>query len=184
MAFKQGTNLLGLRNKRRKEVLGKHRILEGFDNSTGGVQSYSSCGAAAGQPRYGWCPPNPNELLYEKDDAVLARQAQVDKLYELMSQYGTHYKNYMENVQNYVNNPPGWIYGRNVYVPPLGGGAAPCPSCPKGDQCTNCDPTTIAKNLGTQYQFDPTICPSRHSQAQCTAAGGTWNSSGTPTPPS
>ena len=82
MAFNQGTNLLKLRNQRKKEVLGKHRILEGFDNSMGNVQSYSSCGAASGHPRYGWCPPTPNELLYEKDDDILERQAQIDKLYE------------------------------------------------------------------------------------------------------
>jgi len=193
MAFNQGTNLLGLRKARKKEVLGKHRILEGFDNASGSPQSYSSCGAEAGKPRYGWCPPTPNDLWYEKDDGPVARQAQVDKLYGLMSQYGTLYKNYIENVQNYVNNPPGWIYGQNVYVPPCWGdddcGAAPCPSCPKGNdpnsvknQCTNCDPATIAKNLGTQYQFDPTVCPTRNSLAQCTAAGGTWGGSGTSTP--
>ena len=193
MAFNQGTNLLGLRKVRKKEVLGKHRILEGFDNASGSPQSYSSCGAEAGKPRYGWCPPTPNDLLYEKDDGPGLRQAQVDKLYGLMSQYGTLYKNYIENVQNYVNNPPGWIYGQNVYVPPCWGdddcGAAPCPSCPKGNdpnavknQCTNCNPTTIAKNLGTQYQFDPTICPTRNSLAQCTAAGGTWGNT-PPAPP-
>ena len=193
MSFNQGNNLLGLRNVRKNEILGKRQILEGFNNASGEVQSYSSCGAEAGNPRYGWCPPTPNSLMYEKDDDPNARQAQVDKLYGLMSQYGTLYKNYIENVQNYVNNPPGWIYGQNVYVPPCWGdddcGAAPCPSCPKGwdhnsvkNQCTNCDPATIAQNLGPQYQFDPTICPTRNSQAQCTAAGGTWNGTGSATP--
>jgi len=193
MSFNQGTNLLGLRKVQKFEVLGKRQTLEGFNNASGEVQSYSSCGAEAGNPRYGWCPPTPNSLMYEKDDDPNARQAQVDKLYGLMSQYGTLYKNYIENVQNYVHNPPGWIYGQNVYVPPCWGdddcGAAPCPSCPKGwdhnsvkNQCTNCDPATIAQNLGPQYQFDPTICPTRNSQAQCTEAGGTWSGSGTPTP--
>ena len=65
MAFNQGTNLLGLRNKRRKEVLGNHKILEGFDNPPDTPQSYSSCGADSGKPRYGWCPPTPSDLLYE-----------------------------------------------------------------------------------------------------------------------
>ena len=61
MAFNQGTNLLGLRNKRRKEVLGNHKILEGFDNPPDTPQSYSSCGADSGKPRYGWCPPTPSD---------------------------------------------------------------------------------------------------------------------------
>ena len=45
----------------------------------------------------------------------LARQAQVDKLYGLMSQYGTLYKNYIENVQNYVNNPPNVVNHWPIY---------------------------------------------------------------------
>ena len=129
MAFNQGTNLLGLRNKRRKEVLGNHKILEGFDNPPDTPQSYSSCGADSGKPRYGWCPPTPSDLLYEKDDDVSARQAEVDKLYGLMSQYGTYYQNYMENVQNYITNPPSGLEGKNIYVPQLDGPAASCPSC-------------------------------------------------------
>ena len=129
MSCNQGTNLLGLRKVRKREVLGKHQILEGF--SPYAAQSYSSCGAAAGKPKYGWCPPSTNDLLYEKDDAVAARQAQADKLYSTLSQYGTYYQNYMENVQSYVNNPPGGLYGRNVYVPQMKGGAAPCPTCHK-----------------------------------------------------
>ena len=131
MAFNQGTNLLKLRKVRKREVLGNHKILEKFNNSPHTPQSYSSCGAASGKPRYGWCPPTSNDLLYEKDDAVIARQAQEDKLYNLMSQYGSLYKNYMENIHNYVSNPPGGLYGQNVYVPQLSGGAAPCPTCHK-----------------------------------------------------
>ena len=79
MSCNQGTNLLGLRKVRKREVLGKHQILEGF--SPYAPQSYSSCGAAAGKPKYGWCPPTTIDLLYEKDDDVSARQAEVDKLY-------------------------------------------------------------------------------------------------------
>ena len=131
MSCNQGTSLLKLRKERKREVLGKHQILEGFNNLPNTFHSYSSCGSAAGKPRYGWCPPTINDLLYEKDDNVAARQAQEDKLYRVLSQYGTYYQNYMENVQNYVNNPPGGLYGRNVYVPQLRGNAAPCPTCKK-----------------------------------------------------
>ena len=79
-------------------------------------------------PNYSYCPGTGDKLLWEKDDDLAKREAQMDKFNQLLSQYGSVYKNYMENVSQYIKNPPTGLISQNVVVSPLTGAAAPFPS--------------------------------------------------------
>lgn len=79
-------------------------------------------------PNYSYCPGTGDKLLWEKDDDLAKREAQMDKFNQLLSQYGSLYKNYMENVSQYIKNPPTGLISQNVVVSPLTGAAAPFPS--------------------------------------------------------
>ena len=133
----QGTALLSIRRQQQQKIIRANNIQEGFQNNPA---AYSACSAQSGNPRYGWCPPSEVDLLYEKDDDPGQRAAQMSTFNQLLSQYGSMYQNYMENVTQYVANPPKGLYGRNVYVPQLGGPAAPgfpSPAPPPSAPITN-----------------------------------------------
>ena len=108
---------------------GANVLIENFEQrgNCPGQGGISSCSTTSGCPRYGHCPPTAKDLLWIQDDDETARGNEMDKFNRQLSAYGTLYKVYMDNVQDYVTNPPQGLLGRNVIVPQLGGPAEPGP---------------------------------------------------------
>ena len=153
----QGTTLLKLRTKRNKMLIPGLNIIDGINNSLGSVTAYTNdykpryaycpknrnylnikesfknpqrisyCQNAPGLPNYGYCPPGTYILKWEKDDDPTQREAQMNKFNRQLSQYGTLYKNYMEEVNKYIADPPTGNLGQNIQVSQLTGAASPLP---------------------------------------------------------
>ena len=105
----------------------------------------SSCQPTPGCPNYGFCPPKQSDLLWKKDgcpggSGVVGCKPPFDKMTsQINMQYGGPYKDkapralgglykdYMDDVNKYINNPPTGLLGQNVVVPQLGGAASPWP---------------------------------------------------------
>ena len=80
----------------------------------GNVVSYSECSR-----NYAYCPPDTlaGSLLYQKDDNPSEVGALKSKFDSLLSQYGTAYKNYNENLNRYVNFQDSSYAGKNIITP-------------------------------------------------------------------
>jgi hypothetical protein len=154
----QGSAYLRQRKQRQRST--NMNIIEGFANPPG-PGAYSCCSSDC-TPRYGYCPPTFDDLQFEKDDDPSQRQAQMNKFNQLLSQYGSTYKNYMENVVNYVASPPTGLVGQNVVVSQEGGEIPePCPMCPSpADLYVNvCDGKRtywLDDAMSTPTQYDST----------------------------
>ena len=142
----QGSAYLRMRKQRQRST--NMNIIEGFANPPG-PGPYSCCSSDC-TPRYGYCPPTFDDLQYEKDDDPSQRQAQMNKFNQLLSQYGSTYKNYMEDVVNYVANPPTGLLGQNVTVQQLSG---PAPWGPGNEPSPPaCPPDTCITYNGSKYR--------------------------------
>ena len=135
-----------------------NELSEDWDVKSGcpGDGQFSNCKTKVGCPNYGYCPPPAPTLpllQWQKDlpDGVSST------LQKHITQQQQTKANYMANVQNYVNNPPKPIFGRNVYVPQKDGPAAPCPTC---------SPPPIN---GGWSAWSPSVCPANKKQTRsCT----------------
>jgi hypothetical protein len=144
----QGSAYLRMKKQRQRAV--NMNTIEGFTSSNT-PQGYSCCSDCT--PRYGFCPPTANDLQYEKDDDPTQRQAQMDKFNQLLSQYGGLYKDYMEDVNNYITHPPTGLLGQNVVVPQLGGAAPWGPGNePPPPPSPACPPNTCVSYKGAKYR--------------------------------
>ena len=83
-------------------------------NAKGVEVGYSEC-----SPNYSYCPPDTlaGNLLYQKDDNPSEVGALKSKFDSLLSQYGTAYKNYNENLNRYVNFQNSSYAGKNITTP-------------------------------------------------------------------
>ena len=157
----QGSAYLGMRKQRQRSA--NMNIIEGFTNPNT-PQAYSCCSSDC-TPRYGFCPPTPDDLLYEKDDDPSQRLALMSKFNGLLSTYGGLFKTYNEDVINYVANRPNdggptGLWGQNVVVPQLDGPAPWGPGNePPPPPSPACPPNTCVSYKGAKYRtltgFDP-----------------------------
>ena len=97
----------------------------------------SSCQLTSGCPNYGFCPQTPSDLLWKKDgcpggSGVVGCKPPFDTLNSQRKNKTNYWTPYILDVSGYVLNRPNdggptGLWGQNVVVPQLTGGASPWP---------------------------------------------------------
>ena len=128
--IRQGRNYLADRRRVTNQLGPNLKLIESFSQADAAVAGTigkeatgklttslcSNVGGSDTSPNYAYCPPDPLEgnLLYQKDDNPTELAALKSKFDSLLSQYGSAYKNYNDNMNRYVNFQSTPYAGKNI----------------------------------------------------------------------